>query len=156
MKTIEQSSIIQCSLEDLYKFHLDSNNISKITPANIKVELLTDDTLTYEGKIVKLKTTKLFIPTYWEVEIEKIEKPTLLIDKALKSPFKFWRHQHIFTQKKDCCELKDIIEYQLPFGLLGKVFEPFIELDIKNMFAYRHQKTKELLENENIDLYINV
>lgn len=146
MKRIEQISLIDCTLEELYKFHLDSNNITKITPENIKVELLSDDTLTYEGKIVKLKTTKLFIPTYWEVEIEKIEKPHLLIDKALESPFKFWRHQHVFTKNGDRCELKDIIEYKLPFGILGKVFEPFIELDIKNMFIYRHKKTKEILE----------
>lgn len=146
MKTIEQISMIRCKVEDLYKFHLDSNNITKITPPNIKVELLNDDTLTYEGKIVKIKTTKLFIPTYWEVEIEKIEKPNLLVDIALRSPFKYWRHQHIFTQKGDMCELKDIIEYELPFGLLGQIFAPFIELDIKNMFNYRHQKTKEILE----------
>ncbi len=44
------------------------------------------------------------------------------------------------------CELRDEIEFKLPFGIIGKIFEPFIELDIKNMFEYRHKKTKELLE----------
>lgn len=146
MKQISQTSIINCTLEELYRFHLDSNNITKITPKGIQVELLSDDTHTYEGKILKLKTTKLAIPTYWEVEIEKVIKPLLLIDRAVKSPFKYWRHQHLFSQKGKMCELKDIIEFQLPFGVLGKLFEPFIELDIKNMFEYRHKKTKELLE----------
>ena len=40
METIIKTTIIDCSLEELFEFHLDSNNITKITPANIKVELL--------------------------------------------------------------------------------------------------------------------
>lgn len=148
MRKIEQVSFIDCKVKDLFEFHLDSNNISKITPPQIKVELLNDDGQTYEGKIVKIKSTKLFIPTYWEVEIEKLIKPNLLIDVALKSPFKFWKHQHIFTQKGNMCELKDIIEFKMPFGIFGKIFQPFIENDIKKMFEYRHQKTKEILENK--------
>ena len=45
------------------------------------------------------------------------------------------------------CELKDIIEYEVPFGFLGKIIEPFIKLDIVNMFEYRHQQTKRILED---------
>lgn len=148
MKTIIQTSMIKCTLEELFEFHLDSANISKITPKNIKIEILNDDTKTYEGKVVKIKSVKFFIPTYWEVKIEKLYKPHILIDKALKSPFKYWRHQHIFTQKDNMCELKDIVEYELPFGILGKIVEPFIERDIKNMFLYRHIRTKQLLEKK--------
>ncbi len=146
MKKLIQTSLIKCDLEDLFNFHRDSNNITKITPKNIKVKLLIDDTQTYEGKIVKLKTTKFFIPTFWEVKIEKLQSPNLLVDLAVKSPFKYWKHQHIFTKKGNMCELRDEIEFELPFGFLGKIVEPFIELDIKNMFEYRHKKTKELLE----------
>jgi ligand-binding SRPBCC domain-containing protein len=46
------------------------------------------------------------------------------------------------------CELKDIIEYEIPFGILGKIFEPFIELDITKMFEYRHIQTKKILESK--------
>jgi ligand-binding SRPBCC domain-containing protein len=147
MKTLEFTTLIDTTQEELFKFHTDSNNITKITPPNIKVELLNNDTITYEEKIVKIKTTKFFIPTYWEVKIEKLENPNILIDLALKSPFKYWKHHHIFTKQNDGCELKDIIEFELPFGFLGKVIEPLIEYDIKSMFIHRHQKTKEILEN---------
>lgn len=146
MEKIIQTTLINCKLEELFSFHLDSNNITKITPADIKVELLCDDSFTYEGKIVKLRTTKFFIPTYWEVKIEKIQTPNLLIDTAFKSPFKSWKHQHVFTQKGEQSELKDIIEYEPPFGVFGKILNRFIESDIQKMFLYRHEKTKELLE----------
>jgi len=150
MKRIEQVSFINCNLEKLFEFHLDSNNITKITPLDTKVELLNEDTTTFQGKIVKIKTTKFFIPTYWEVKIEKLQKPNILIDIALKSPFKYWKHQHIFTKKGNLCELKDIIDYQLPFGILGKIVEPLITKDIKNMFEYRHKKTKAILEEKEV------
>ena len=146
MKTITQTSLIDCEIDELFEFHLDSNNISKITPLNTKVELLNDDGITFVGKIVKIKTVKFFIPTYWEVKIEKLDKPNILIDVAIKSPFKYWKHQHIFTKKGSFCELKDIIEYELPFGIFGELLDGFIQLDIKNMFEYRHKKTKEILE----------
>lgn len=148
MKSITKTTFINCSIDELFDFHLDSNNITKITPPNIKIELLDEDTTTFEGKIVKIKTTKFFIPTSWEVKIQKLDKPNILVDVAVKSPFKYWKHQHIFTKKGNLSQLKDVIEYELPFGILGSIVAPFIELDIKNMFDYRHKKTKELLENK--------
>jgi len=148
MKTLMKKTQINCEVEKLFDFHMDSNNIKKITPQNIKVELLNDDGSSYVGKIVKIKTTKFFIPTYWEVRIEKLQKPNILIDIALKSPFKYWRHQHIFNKKENGCELVDIIDYELPFGVLGRLIEPLLTRDIKHMFEYRHSKTKEILESK--------
>ena len=148
MQKIIKKTLIKCTQEELFNFHLDSKNIAIITPKNTKVELLSDDTQTYEGKIVKIKTVKFFIPTYWEVQIEKLEKPNILIDVALKSPFKYWKHQHVFTKQGDFCELKDIIEYKLPFGILGKLVNPFLRNDIISMFDYRHEQTKKILEKD--------
>ena len=146
MNQIIQTSLINCNLEELFEFHLDSQNITKITPSNTKVELLSEDTPAFEGKIVKLQTTRMFISIIWEVRIEKLEKPNILVDLAIKSPFNYWKHQHVFTQKGNQCELKDIIEFELPFGVLGKIVEPFLLNDIKKMFEYRHSMTKKILE----------
>lgn len=152
MKKIIETTQINCSLDELFEFHLDSQNITKITPSNTKVELLSEDTPAFEGKIVKLKTTRIFIPIIWEVRIEKLEKPNILVDLSIKSPFKHWKHQHVFTQKGNQCELQDIIEFELPFGMLGKIIEPLLTFDIKKMFKYRHKKTKEILENKKINI----
>jgi ligand-binding SRPBCC domain-containing protein len=146
MNTLIYKTQIHCTQGELFDFHINSNNITKITPPDTKVELLSKDTSSYEGKIVKIKTTKFFIPTFWEVKIEKLIKPKILVDVALKSPFKYWKHQHIFIKTKNGCELQDIIEYELPFGVLGKLVAPFIRNDIKKMFEYRHFETKRILE----------
>ena len=147
MKNITKTTFINCQLDELFDFHMNVNNIKKITPKNIKVELLDFDISKYECKIINIRTTKYFISTHWKVRIDKTQRPNLLVDVAVQSPFKSWKHQHVFTQKGNVCELKDIIEYEMPFGLLGKIIAPFIERDIINMFDYRHKRTKSILES---------
>jgi len=148
MKNITKTTFINCQLDELFNFHMNVNNIKKITPKNIKVELLDFDISKYECKIINIRTTKYFISTHWKVRIDKTQRPNLLVDVAVQSPFKSWKHQHIFTQKGNVCELKDIIEYEMPFGFLGKIIAPFVERDIINMFDYRHKKTKSILESK--------
>ncbi|QKJ26884.1 hypothetical protein ACBT_0972 [Aliarcobacter cibarius] len=143
MHILEQTSLIDCTVEELFNFHLDTNNIKLITPKHTKVELLNYEDKTYEGKLVKLKTTRAFIPIYWIVKIDKLQYPNLLVDVALKSPFAYWEHSHIFTQKETKCELKDVIKFELPFGIFGKILAPLVKKDIKNMFEYRHFQTKK-------------
>ena len=65
METFEKTTLIDCSAKELFDFHLDTNNIKLITPKHTKVELLDYEDSTYEGKIVKLKTTRAFICMNW-------------------------------------------------------------------------------------------
>lgn len=145
MKKFEKISTINCKIEDLFNFHLDMKNLENITPPNTKVDLINKDFVPHEGGILKIKTVKNFIPTTWEVKIDKIEEPNLLVDIALKSPFKYWKHSHVFTQKGNICELKDVVEYELPFGAIGNFFDFFIQKELRDMFDYRHKVTKEIL-----------
>ena len=149
MQTFIKSSYINCDTKSLFDFHLDTNNLTKITPTNIKVELLTKDFKPVVSQVLKIKSTKYFIPMMWEVKIEKIEEPNLLVDIALKSPFKFWEHKHIFINHGNFSELKDVITFKMPFGILGDLLSFFVKKDLQNMFDYRHKITKNILENRN-------
>ncbi len=148
MKRYEKTSLISCEIEELFQFHLDSNNIKKITPKDTKVELVNKDFIATEGEILEIKTTKFFLPVFWAVEISLIKKPNMLVDTALSSPFEFWRHSHIFTQKGNVSELKDVIEFELPFGFIGNLFSSFMESQLDKMFTYRHKQTKMILEKK--------
>jgi len=147
MQTFIKSSYINCDIKSLFDFHIDTNNIKKITPTDTKVELLTKDFKPQISEILKIKSTKYFIPMFWEVKIEKIDEPSLLVDVALKSPFAFWEHKHIFIKHGNMSELKDVITFNMPFGIFGKLFEWFVRNDLQKMFDYRHKITKEILEN---------
>ena len=145
MKKFEKISTINCKIEELFEFHTDMRNLVNITPPDTKVNLINRDFVPHEGGVLKIKTVKNFIPTTWEVKIDKMQEPNLLVDIALKSPFKYWKHSHVFTQKGNICELKDIVEYELPFGAIGNLFDFFIQNELSKMFNYRHKVTKEIL-----------
>ncbi|WP_421716990.1 SRPBCC family protein [Arcobacter arenosus] len=148
----EKTSLIKnCTLEELYEFHLDSNNLVKITPPDMNVTMLNDSFEAKEDEILRLKTEKKFmpIPIYWEVKILKNQKPNLLVDFAMKSPFRYWKHSHIFTKRGNSVELKDEVLYVLPFGKIGKLFNFFVERELEKMFNYRHKVTKEILSQQN-------
>lgn len=148
MNTITKTTFINCSLNDLFSFHMNINNIKKITPRNIKIELLDYNKKKYECKILNIRTTKYFISTHWKIRVDTMEKPNILVDVAVQSPFQSWKHQHVFTQKGSVCELKDVIEYEIGYGFLGKIIAPFIKSEITSMFDYRHKETKDILEHQ--------
>ncbi|NVJ52966.1 MAG: SRPBCC family protein [Campylobacteraceae bacterium] len=146
MKKYEKVSLINCEIKELFDFHLNMNNLKAITPDNIKITLLDENFTPKEGAVLKIKTVKNFLPITWEVKIEKLESPDILVDLAIKSPFKYWKHSHVFTKRGNMCELKDIVEYELPFGKIGELFNFFIKKELDAMFTFRHNKTKKLLE----------
>lgn len=150
MQTFIKSSYINCDVKSLFDFHIDTNNLQKITPNDTKVELLTKDFKPIVSQILKIKATKYFIPMNWEVKIEKIDGPNLLVDLALKSPFAFWEHKHIFIKHGNMSELKDVVTFKMPFGFIGKLLEVFVIKDLQKMFDFRHKITKEILEKEKI------
>ena len=149
MQTFIKSSYINCDTKSLFDFHLDTNNLTFITPPDTQVELLTKDFKPQIGQILKIKSIKYFIPMDWEVKIEKLDEPNLLVDLALKSPFAFWEHKHIFIKHGNMSELKDVITFKMPFGILGDLLSFFVKKDLQNMFDYRHKITKNILENRN-------
>lgn len=150
MQTFIKSSYINCDVKSLFDFHIDTNNLQKITPNDTKVQLLTKDFKPIASQILKIKATKYFIPMNWEVKIEKIDEPNLLVDLALKSPFAFWEHKHIFIKHGNMSELKDVVTFKMPFGFIGKLLEVFVIKDLQKMFDFRHKITKEILEKEKI------
>lgn len=145
----EKRSEFHCSQKMLYDFHLDVKNLQAITQRGVEVKLLDDDFVPFEGGVLRLRVVKNFVPMVWEVKIECMDEPRLLLDVALRSPFASWRHSHIFRQIDETrCELRDVVEYELPFGAIGRLFRPFVACELERMFDYRHQKTKELLESK--------
>jgi ligand-binding SRPBCC domain-containing protein len=148
MQVYEKTSLIRCELEALFDFHLQSKNIKLITPSDTKVILEDENFQAKEGDVLKITSIKYFIPTKWEVKIEKLERPNILVDVALKSPFALWEHTHSFKQVGAFCELKDTVKFAMPFGCLGALLDSFMMRELKNMFDFRHIKTREILETK--------
>jgi uncharacterized protein len=65
-------------------------------------------------------------------------------DVQERGPFRSWEHTHlVLPDGPEACVLVDHVEYELPFGFLGRVALPLVRRKLKAMFAWRHQVTFE-------------
>ena len=57
--------------------------------------------------------------------------------------------QHLFEDDGDGTLLRDVIDYEPPFGPLGWVADRlFISRQLRGMLAYRHERTREIFDGK--------
>jgi ligand-binding SRPBCC domain-containing protein len=71
------------------------------------------------------------------------------VDEMLAGQFNKWRHLHKFRSiDGKQTEIIDEIEFELPYGILGKLFEGYAYKQLHNIFEYRKIATVKELENK--------
>ena len=75
-------------------------------------------------------------------------KPHEYVDEMLDGPFKKWRHVHKFRKVDEKqTQVIDEIEFELPYGILGKLFEGYAYKQLQQTFEHRKVATIKALEN---------
>lgn len=99
------------------------------------------ETVTWEGK-------HFGIYIQHESIISEMNFPNYFVDEQLKGQFKSFKHQHFFTQKENQTIMTDILDYETPFGFIGKLFDKLLLVNhLTNFIIYRNTILKELSEN---------
>ncbi len=138
---------LPCSVKTLFDFHADTKNLPLITPTDTSVEILKLETPLKQGNEAVLRIKKGWLSFVWELTFEKVVYPTLIIDVATRSPFRLFRHEHHFIEVDDAHSiLRDEVTFSLPFEPLSTVALWFVKKDMQKMFAYRHARTKEIID----------
>ena len=148
MHLFEKSIVINCNAGKVFEFHSDTNNLKKITPDFIKAEILKIELPLKKGSIIKLSVIQFgIIKTTWKIRISEFEPDKLITDTQEEGPFRKWIHKHCFEDLNGKTRMTDKIEYELPFGALGKAANfIFVKKILEKQFRYRHKATKEYLE----------
>jgi uncharacterized protein len=85
------------------------------------------------------------IPLRWLTEIEQWDPPHGFVDVQLKGPYRLWHHTHTFAAVNGGTNIVDVVQYALPFGLLGRIVHRLqVQRDVARIFAYRQQQIKLL------------
>ncbi|WP_420574758.1 SRPBCC family protein [Kordia sp.] len=79
--------------------------------------------------------------------ISAMESPTYFVDEMINGVFKSFHHEHIFKQIGTKTEMTDILKYEVPYGIFGRVFNYFILKSYLTKFLLeRNQHIKQLAE----------
>ncbi|MBN1449203.1 MAG: SRPBCC family protein [Bacteroidetes bacterium] len=148
MQRYERSISVNAPVERLFAFHTDPANLLRITPKNVRVDILRHDPAG-EGAIVEVRVRFLpFLSTRWRLRFEVFDPPRRLCDLQEKGPFRYWRQTREFIPlSEDSSMLHDVLEYELPGGFIGAFLaRTFVHTRVAEMFEFRQKETKRLIE----------
>ena len=144
ISTFERSVRLEAGPGEVYAFHEDPRNITRISPPSLLVEKVECSVPAAPGGRFRLRIRQFGVPMEWVGVWEEAVAPERLVDGAVSSPFRHWRHRHLFRADGDGTVMTDSVEYALPWGLLGRLLDRTVmRLVFTAMFAARHRATRD-------------
>jgi ligand-binding SRPBCC domain-containing protein len=100
-----------------------------------------NETVTWKGKHFG------FILTH-KSRITKMDLYDYFVDEMEEGKFKLFKHEHFFTEENGITNMKDVIQYETPYRILGKLFDKFIlKKYLTEFITKRNSILKNLAEN---------
>lgn len=155
MPVARYETVLSASPQKVWDFHASPEALARLTPPERCLEAASaegsvgaaDGSLPLvDGALHVLRFRLGPIRMEWRARISNVEPPFGFTDTAERSPFRRWRHRHAFLPHQQGCVLVDEIDYELPFGLLGRLVQPLVRRDIDRLFAFRHRETRKCTE----------
>lgn len=139
MHTLERDQLIPVSRDELFAFFEDPRNLGEITPPEMGFEILKMDDLPIEaGFRIKYRIKVFGVPVTWVSKITEYEPGVRFADVQVKGPYAFWQHEHSFEDADSGTIMRDRVQYELPFGILGSaVHGLLVARQLRRIFDYR-------------------
>ena len=145
---IKSTLRLPISLDEAWTFFSSPRNLSKITPAKMNFQILSnsESETMYAGQIITYNVSPVFnIPLYWMTEITHVQHHEYFIDEQRFGPYALWHHTHKFKAIDGGVEMTDIVHYKLPLGILGNFAHwLFVEKEVEQIFTHRTEILKNL------------
>ena len=104
-------------------------NLEVVTPGEIEIG---------EGTRLDYRLRLHGFSLSWTSLIEAWCPTASFVDRQLRGPYRYWRHQHRFAADGEGTIVEDEIRYDVPGGSL--VNRWFVEPDLRRIFAHRARK----------------
>ncbi|MEZ4779229.1 MAG: SRPBCC family protein [Flavobacteriaceae bacterium] len=147
--TLSTKQFLPISIEVAWDFLSNPKNLQTITPDYMGFQIVSGaDRKMYPGQIIQYLVTPVFgIKTKWVTEITHVNEGRYFVDEQRFGPYALWHHKHFLKAVDGGVEMEDIIDYKLPFGLLGQLFQPIlVKPKLEEIFSYRKEKLSALFE----------
>ena len=133
---------LNCDLETAWQFFSSPNNLSKITPPDMNFTVLSDvdNQEIFEGMIIDYTVSPILnIQMKWKTRISQVDEEKSFTDFQENGPYKYWNHYHEFIPNEKGVLIKDTVDYELPFGVLGDIVHRiFVHKKLVTIFDFRY------------------
>lgn len=143
---LERVQRVPRPLDEVFAFFEDARNLEAITPPFLRFRILTSPPITMSaGALIDYRLHLFGVPLRWRTRIESYEPGRSFVDVQIAGPYRLWRHLHEFTPVPGGTEIRDRVDYTLPFGPLGRlVHRAFVKRTLARIFDYRRDTIDRL------------
>lgn len=145
--TFHKKQKLPITLDIAWEFLSNPKNLSSLTPDKMNFKIISNvDRPMYAGQIIQYSVTPISgIKAKWISEITHYVEGKYFVDLQLYGPYAFWHHKHFIHEIEGGVVMEDIIDYKVPFGILGRMVHPFmVKPKLEEIFSYRQKKLIEL------------
>ena len=142
---------VNSNIDKVWEFYTDIRHLEVISPSNIKLKITqTSDNVLKKGAVACL-CGKIIISAQWCSKITFFEKyryiDEMIPNENFRPPFQIWKHEHTFEEIVQCkTRVIDKIEFKLPYGFIGRLFEFYVGFKLQKIFDHRKRATMKFLE----------
>jgi len=137
--TLKREQLVPRPLEEVFEFFSDARNLQVITPPWLNFQILRPGPIDIvAGTLLDYRLKWHGLPIGWRTKIVTWNPPRTFVDVQLRGPYKLWHHTHTFTAASGGTQMTDVVNYELPFGLLGSIAHRLrVRSDLERVFDYR-------------------
>lgn len=147
MYQIKSKQKLPITIDQAWDFLSNPNNLSEITPKYMNFKILSGaERSIYPGQIIQYKVSPILgLNLKWVTEITHVLDKEYFVDEQRFGPYSLWHHKHFIKEIDGGIEMVDIVDYKLPFGILGQLAHPiFVKNKLKQIFEFRENKLNQL------------
>jgi ligand-binding SRPBCC domain-containing protein len=142
-------SRIEAPAEVVFRWHAEPDALVRLTPPWEPVEVVQRAPGIHDGDRGVLRVHVGPFRIRWVFEHCDYIEGRQFRDVQISGPFRRWDHTHkMEPQGASACILTDRIQYELPFGVVGKLLAGwFVHRKLTRLFKYRHRVTAEAMRD---------
>ena len=144
---IRSKQILPISKKEAWDFLSNPSNLKVITPEHMGFHILDGaEQPMFPGQIIQYKVRPFpFLEMKWVTEITHVETEHYFVDEQRFGPYALWHHKHFIKEVEGGVEMQDIVDYKLPFGILGRLAHPLlVKKQLQSIFTFREQRLSEV------------
>ncbi len=149
MATIHLTTLIAAPVERVFDLSR-SINLHKISTAHTNETAIDGvmNGLINEGQTVTWQAKHLFKQRKFTSRICSMHHPVDFTDEMIQGDFKSFRHEHHFKQIENGTIMIDLLEFESPYGIIGKLVNKFYLAGyLEKLLLHRNEVIREYAES---------
>jgi ligand-binding SRPBCC domain-containing protein len=138
---LERVQLIPSPPSAVFAFFSDATNLERITPGFLHFRIVSPRPIRMAaGTLIDYELRLYGLPLRWRTRISSFEPESSFSDLQLRGPYRRWLHRHEFRGAPGGTEMRDVVEYELPLGALGRLAHAvLVRRALERIFDHRRE-----------------